>query len=516
LIEEPRQRNLLLFSLPVIVALFYVTASLHFSYTPDDTYIYLQFARNIAAGNGVSFNAGEPTYGVTGPLWMFIVALGAKMGVDPYIGAKAIDLVLASLVLIAFYFLAYEILRDVGVSLCATVAFSVNAWFLRWAGSGMETSLSVLLVLATVLFCLRNEYLLSVVCAGLLTLTRPEGVLMTVLIMTDLYFNSLQKRRALAMGAWLLLVYSVVVAPWTLYAFRTFGTPLPNTAVGKVGWDFTIADTVSTLRDVLQTLAAADGTALLVFLTGGVLLLILYRHPPADAPGKERRRFLGRQSIVGVGWISGLVVFYVASGTNVVSRYLLLITPLITIYAFSFLVELLSVSRWRQRANLAVIVLTAVVMLQNQLLYRRYVLPGVDAFEQGMEACLIPIGQWLREHTPPASTVVTGDIGALGFFSERRMCDAAGLVSPSLLPLLHRGVPPYDIIKQELYRSCCSPDYVVDRDFSPERLGKDPALVALLTRPFPNMTLSDPRIVYYTVYRVRPAAGRDTLPGREQ
>ncbi len=134
--EERRLRSLLLFSLPVIVGLFYATAGLHFSYTPDDTYIYLQFARNVGAGHGVGFNPGEPTYGVTSPLWMLIIALGRKLGLDPYFGAKALDLVFASFALIALYLVAFEIIRDVGVALCAAVAFSVNAWFLRWSGAG--------------------------------------------------------------------------------------------------------------------------------------------------------------------------------------------------------------------------------------------------------------------------------------------------------------------------------------------------------------------------------------------
>src|SRR5260221_9240492 len=73
-------RTLLLISLPLIVLLFYGTASLHFPYTPDDTYIYLQFARNATQGNGISFNAGEPTSGVTRTLWMFIISLGWKLG----------------------------------------------------------------------------------------------------------------------------------------------------------------------------------------------------------------------------------------------------------------------------------------------------------------------------------------------------------------------------------------------------------------------------------------------------
>src|SRR5258706_2673900 len=82
-IFDRMHRTLLLISLPLIVLLSYGTASLHFPYTPDDTYIYLQFERNATQGNGISFNAGEPTYGVTSPLWMFIIALGGKLGTEP-------------------------------------------------------------------------------------------------------------------------------------------------------------------------------------------------------------------------------------------------------------------------------------------------------------------------------------------------------------------------------------------------------------------------------------------------
>src|SRR5258708_25059562 len=139
--NHPLSKWMLVIALPVIVALFYFSASLHFGYTPDDTYIYLRFAKNLVQGNGISFNPGVPSYGFTSPLWLFIISLGGAMGVDVYMAAKAIDLVFASLALIVFYLLSFELIRDAAVSVCATVAFSVNAWLMRWAGTGMETSL---------------------------------------------------------------------------------------------------------------------------------------------------------------------------------------------------------------------------------------------------------------------------------------------------------------------------------------------------------------------------------------
>ena len=41
----------------------------------DDSWIHLQFARNLAAGHGLSYNPGEMVTGSTAPLWTALLAL---------------------------------------------------------------------------------------------------------------------------------------------------------------------------------------------------------------------------------------------------------------------------------------------------------------------------------------------------------------------------------------------------------------------------------------------------------
>lgn len=41
--------------------------------------------------------------------------------------------------------------------------------------------------------------------------------------------------------------------------------------------------------------------------------------------------------------------------------------------------------------------------------------------------------EWLKEHTNETDVICTHDIGAIGFYSERKIIDAAGLITPALV-----------------------------------------------------------------------------------
>lgn len=494
---------LLILALPIVVAVFYFSVIAHFGYTPDDTYIYLRFARNLVHGEGISFNPGVPAYGFTSPLWLFIVSLGGALGIDLAMAAKAVDLVIASLALIVFFLVARELIRDVAVAVCATITFSVNAWFMRWAGTGMETSLAVLLTLAVMLYCFRNEYVVAVVMAALLTLVRPEGGLIVPVVLADLLINSVSRTRALRLAAALVAIYLVLLAPWLVYAYGAFGTILPNTAFAKAGFHPGPAQLWATGVDLLKTLGAADGSALFLMAAAGIALAVRRGgEVGSNGRGDLVRLFLVRQAVTAGGWIVLLPLFYLLADVNVVSRYLLTVTPMVTVLAFSFVYRLVAGSSYKRYVYGAVFLLTAVVMLQNQFFYRRVVIPGVTAFEQGMEQCLIPVGKWLAQNSPAGATVVTGDIGAVGYFSDRTICDAAGIVSPQAHGLLRQGISPDEIIGKRLYASFCAPDYVLHRAPAPDALKGDPALQPVFSRPFLRLSLSDEGLTYYTLYHV--------------
>jgi hypothetical protein len=207
--------------------------------------------------------------------------------------------------------------------------------------------------------------------------------------------------------------------------------------------------------------------------------------------------------MVGILWLLFLPLIYIVSGVNVVSRYLLLVTPFVTIYAFSFLQKWIENTRLERHVYTAVLVLTALVLMQNQIVYRAYVKPGMDVFEQGMATCLVPIARWFRENTTPESKIVAADIGALGYYSDRKIFDAAGLISAEFLPLIRQGTSADSIIANHLYERVCSVDYVIGRSTGILQPERSDSLVPIFTKSFFGLSISDPRLTYYTVYKVK-------------
>jgi len=501
--KDALRKILLIISLPLIIVLFYVIAAFHFHYTPDDTYIYLQYAKNIVRGEGVSFNAGQSTYGMTSPLWMFIIALGGFFGADLFIAAKVVDLMLACSAVIMFYFLAIEIIRDGIVALAATAVFALNAWFLRWAGSGMETSLAVLMVITTVWFCLRNEYYPAAVMAALLTLVRPECFLLLFLLLTDLYLNTVSEKRAIRGGVVVVTVYGVILTPWWIFSMATFRTIFPNTLLAKAGLEFGIGKFLSSLFETLKIIFVSDGITILMLVVSGI---IIYRNRSKwigeTEHQNEYRLYLLRQTLLGPGWIIVLVLFYSITDVNVVSRYFLLVIPFLIVQAFFYLDRLIVHLRAYRVRYTTVVICCLAIIIQNQYVYHRYVGPGIDEFEKGMDECLVPIGKWFRDNTPPETRIFASDVGALGYYSDREICDAAGLVSPEMLPLVREHYSFERMMDEGIYRSRYNADYVVYRSFDPEGYKGFSDLTPVFTKVMPRMKLAEVRSTYYTVCKV--------------
>ena len=485
-------------SILVALGLFTLLSLPFVEYLTDDTFIFLRYARHFAQGLGLAFNPGEPTYGFTSVLWVWLLAPAFKLGISPIGWAKALALGLALAAILGFGAWARRRLSPI-VAAAAMVAFAANGWLVRWTAAAMETAL----VLALITWGLWRTAVeaeeperrpLAALIFAVGVLARPEVALLLVLTLaTDLVRGRLT--RAVA-GA---VVAGIVIGPWLGYAHATFGHVLPDTAAAKGRLALSGLD-LDPLLDIGKGLAATSVAELLWLLVGvGAGWRLLRASVPSPLEDPETRSTVLAHAVP-LLWLLGLPLAYVLAGFDVLSRYVLLLTPVVVLYGFLTFDRLAGRSARGQRRALK---LAGFVLAQNILLLARVVYPHTHAFSRGVEDCLGGLGRYCAEHTPPGSQVAIADIGAFGYYADRPVLDLAGLVSPAMIPIVNQH-PIEDIARDLLYAEVARPDYLVDRAPEPERLAGGPGGVfePLTSCRVEGLGVRAPAPIAYTLYRV--------------
>jgi hypothetical protein len=483
-------RIVLQYGAAVIVLVFYVTASLHFSSTPDEAYVYLQYGRNIARGEGISFNAGSTSYGVTGPLWALLIAGGVRLNLDPYVVAKTLDIVFASVALMAVLAFAFIVIRDRLYAIFAAWMFSFDAWFLRWSGSGTETSLAVLLAMVALWYAYKKEHITSSLVAGLLTLVRPEGVFLFLAAMVDALLNSRNRTSAIRLVVVSATLYLMIVGTWLGFSYVHFGTVIPNQFQSAPFSEFSLSVMLANAFANLKTIGATQ-LILLLTLAGGVVVTV--------------RKFgwnIIREEGFPLIWALAVPLCYVVFNVEDASRQLLIVVPVFVEFGLWGIkkLELASIIS-PHRGFLLLILVAGISLAQNQFIYRSWALPQMNNLELGVNECLKPIAYWLRTNTPAGTTVLTPQAGVIGYVSERKVFDVSGAVAPEIGRAF--GSESYDIgMVAKKYEAVIHPDYVIDRSPVAERLVSE-TMKPVMTRTFPGLGIRRPELMYFTLYEVK-------------
>lgn len=456
-------------------------------YSPDDTYIYMQYAKNIAAGNGFSFNPGESSYGVTSPLWVLILTIPYLAGIDGYWFSKIIDILSALAAMFVFFrFTRYLFTGNKLLQYAATSVFILNAWFVRWAFTGMETSFAVLLVLIVFYLYYSEKYSFMFLAGGLLYLTRPESLLLIIILFGFTVLKRLREKKLSMVELLKFVVFVLIpVLPYLIYAKFSFGSMMPNTALGKSTLTFNGGIIIAQLTEIAKTLA---GAGLIEMILGIVFILTLIR----------KKDFKGTLPLI--AWIAGLSVLYIVTDADIISRYLLIISPFIIILGFK------AIEQINKKQFAAAILLFVICVFYSQFIFYKFVKPSTDDFTVGMNECLIPIGVWLGENSPPGSRVLVNDVGAVGYFSGRYIIDAAALINRDLeLNRKIMATPLEDRMETHRLLKFIEADYVIDRDtseLSSLSVFEKYELKLELKKKFPSLGISDATPRFYKVYKV--------------
>lgn len=269
------------------------------AFTVDDAAISFSYARSFANGDGlVLLPGGERVEGYTNFLWVVLLALGVRLGVDVFLWSHLLGaaLAVATVLGVAELVAALRGRRSPWDAAPALVTASLLP-IPYWAMSGLEGSLYCALVIWTLARTV-NEHQqperrpLSALLAAGAVLTRPDGLALYAVVFAVRLLRPRPVRRLLV---WLALALAPVLLH---FVWRTiyYAYPLPNTFYAKVQAPFRLAELFDPRAPGWQYVLGLCGRYRLGFLIG-----------PAGLALWPGRGFLLRAAVVcGLG---GLVFF---------------------------------------------------------------------------------------------------------------------------------------------------------------------------------------------------------------
>jgi tetratricopeptide (TPR) repeat protein len=413
----------------------------------DDPWIHLQFARNLHEFGAFSYFRNEMiTAGSTSPLYTILLSLGFFFTSNEMLLSYVLGITFFAASGVFFMLILRRLVPDRPVVALAGLLLFLLEPRMEWAAlSGMETTLFIAAVLASMYFFAARKWRILPVSLGILLWIRPEAVVLTAILgagaVYRAYFRrpphsegpSLAAPRALWLESRLSVGLLLVIATaYFVMNYALSGSPFPNTYAAKI--KFYASGTPDFPANVYAFLTGGHMIVIALFGAIGALLAV--------------RDFLQARRVEPFLLLCWIVLLFLAYWRNLPylfqeGRYMM---PVIPPFLILGLLGASSTGEFLQRRLFA-----KADLRRYSLVFSALVLVPIAQFFLGGEAMRVRYAEtcryisdrqvktahWLHDNLPEDAVVATHDIGAIGFYSGRRVMDMVGLVSPEMIPNLH-------------------------------------------------------------------------------
>ncbi|MCP4152240.1 MAG: hypothetical protein GY757_31165 [bacterium] len=437
---SPKQR-FVIYLLMALFCLYCVTAYFNFSadvnglatFPLDDAWIFWGFSKTFAGSAELSLNAATPPGpGVTSPGYMLLLSLFIELGLT---NEFLVNLILNCIFLfgaavLLFKLIDYE-LKDVVMSFLIAVLFILDSRAVSIANSGMETFLFIFILLLVFWFHVKvsaaplekKNYRWFFLSLGIGFWVRPEILIVLPVLMVinfKSYFLAANRKKVLVklfMGSLFFIVpflcYFVFLKVFTGHFWL-------NTGAAKTDFYSYIPKWEYIKESVLYLGRTAFPVIPLLFLAA--LVRWVFVRKPGDT---ERSTWFGLDKNFAMIFCY-FMIFWTAYFLYLpllyhFGRYIFPLVPLLLIAAaFS----LKAVSGKFKYAVYIVLFLAVVLGFYN---FQK----GKDFYAYECRSFLsrhIKLSYWINENLPEDVSIATHDIGAIGYFTGKRVIDIIGLM----------------------------------------------------------------------------------------
>ena len=395
----------------------------------DDAYITFRYARNIVVGRGFVYNLGERVLGTTTPLYTLLLAglalvTGSRdfpalaLAVNALAGAASVGLL---------YGLGKRLVGHAAPAMVAALLWAVAPYSATFAVGGMETDLTIGLLLAAAYAHVTSRPRAMAVLSALALLARPDAAILLGLLWLDMVLA----RRRLPWQEGIITL--ALLTPWLIFGALTFGSPLTGSIAAK-SVTYRLDPTEGLVRLIQHYSTPFFGHELLGrpwHLIGLVVYLLLCGLGGLRTIRRNRRAW----PLLAYPYLY-LAVF--AAANPLLFRWYL--SPPLPFYFVLILTgvweldhDLKSAIRDSQFPIFAVFTAAALIFTLNAWNLHPDHGPNRPAPEMAwfeLELLYAQASDVVLARAAPGDTLCAGDIGVLGYRTDLRILDTVGLVTP--------------------------------------------------------------------------------------
>ncbi|MDX1601228.1 MAG: hypothetical protein R3191_06930 [Anaerolineales bacterium] len=408
----------------IIVYLGWAAGLYRLGFPLDDAWIHQTYARNLVEHGEWAFTPGNPSAGSTSPLWSLLQAGGHVVGIRPVVWSALLGL--GFLVLAGNMAARWWQVQTPGRTWHAGLVGLVLVWewHLLWASlSGMEILAVSTVSMGALILLGRDQvpWFWVGTLIGLGVWLRPDSLSLLLPVGWVLLFKKDSWRGLLKDAVSLTVGLTALCLPYLIFNQLLSGTVWPTTFYAKQT-EYQILTQAPLIRRLgAQFMQPLIGVGSLV--VPGLFVVFF-----------ERIRDRSWARLAPFVWIAGFLSAYALRlpVTYQHGRYAMPVIPVVLVLGLVGIGRLLqpqSRDFLRRVLSRAWLLAAAVTTLVFAGLGARSFATDVAIIETEM----VRTAKWVERNTESDALIAAHDIGALGYYGDRRILDLAGLVSPDVI-----------------------------------------------------------------------------------
>lgn len=446
-IQENKVRILLmLISSVAFVLLFLILGNSYkqngfFGFPLDDPWIHLQFAKNLNEYGSFSYYKTElATAGSTSPLYTILLSIGFFFTKDEFFLSYFFGIIFFVASSIAFFILLRKEFDNSIVIAFAGLLMLLLEPRLVWISlSGMETTFAIFLIILTLYFYKTKQGVPLGVCVGLFLWTRPESLILIIAIIIDILYNKywiktdkIKKSKIIPEDyQWLqksALIFGTIAIIYFAFNLYLSGTIFPNTFAAKI--KYYSGGGQNYFQQLWEFLTNKHLFPFSVFVGIGLITVLL-------EIGLRRKDNFIVYILWSVGLSAAFAIYLPFLYQN--GRYLMPVLPSVIVIGLHGVVVtinfLYNKVQFFKNKNMLFVSVAALLLI----FLTRFGISTAEVYKQYPLDCKyindrqVTTAKWLNNNLTADAVVATHDVGAIAFYSDRKIVDMVGLISPEMI-----------------------------------------------------------------------------------